>query len=171
MMFSWFKNSNKPNTIEYYTTNTKHSFKNYSKDVGIVDVNQKFKIIPVNLWSKLVSFISGKDSLTLFIELDVTTITDGKRKHQVSVLIPYIKDMKWVDIKKQSVKVYCNCTSFMFHSAYILNESGNVLLDESRSKRLNIGLTKPPLKNSTTSPLCKHCYKTLTMIDKLVKEI
>lgn len=164
-MLGWLV-GNKPRTIKELLDDTpKRYIDRANKEVKIVSKTEKFLIKELNLAQKIKRLFGFKTNV-LFLKYDFVTSTKDKRLHKVTIVLPYVKDMKSSDFLNQPVKIYCDCKSFTFRNFNILYHLNNCYTTKEIRAKNKIAIDEKP---AVTNPkgiafLCKHGYKCITSV-------
>lgn len=110
---------------------------------------------PESILDKFKAFFGGKNLLnTYYVIFKLLVTSDTGKKHIVFIRTnPDFDLMNWEDNKAQ---VFCDCEDFKYRSAYTLENSESLFLNDRTKMLLGAALTTPPKRSP--SLLCKHAY-------------
>lgn len=97
----------------------------------------------------------GRNMIQVYqIVLKFLVTSDTGKKH--IVFIKTNPDFDLVNWENNVADVYCDCEDFKYRSAYTLENSNALFLNDRTKLSLGPALTTPPKRN--TSLLCKHAF-------------
>lgn len=110
---------------------------------------------PESILDKFKAFFGGRNLLnTYYVIFKLLVTSDTGKKHTVFIRTnPDFDLMNWENNKAQ---VFCDCEDFKYRSAYTLENSDSLFLNDRTKLLLGPALTTPPKRSP--SLLCKHAY-------------
>ena len=110
---------------------------------------------PESILDKFKSYFGGRNMLnTYHVVFKFLVTSDTGKQHTVFIKTnPDFDLMNWDDNKAQ---VYCDCEDFKYRSAYTLENSESLLLNDRTKLSLGPAVTTPPKRSP--SLLCKHAF-------------
>lgn len=112
------------------------------------------------LGERIKSFFLGRPNvLTYHLIFKIQVTSDTGKKH--TVYIRTNPDYGALNVMGNTVQVFCDCSDFKYRSAYMLNKSNAVFLNDRLKLLLGAALIDKPRGKAGSSPLCKHAYAAL----------
>jgi len=140
-----------------------------SKDLRIKKVDQylvtdKPDTLLGTIYRKFLEVIAKKpfEVLSKVLKYEIVN-TKNNNSHIVIIKVPMHVDEK--KLMKQKVKIYCDCSDFMYRCAWVLNNHNNLFLNSRIKDALGIAISTQPMKVKPTVA-CKHAYAA---IEDLIK--
>lgn len=103
-----------------------------------------------------------------FITLVFQVTSDSKTRHKVYIqLNPDFSLKNW---KKNTVKVACDCSDFIYRAVYILNQNGALFVNDRLLGKYSTALKTAP-KKEPECLVCKHVYAAILYLINNYKAI
>ncbi len=119
----------------------------------------------IGLLERIKNFFLGKNIINIYhITFKFKVISDTKENHSVFIRIK--SDYNLTNWTNNPAQVYCDCESFKYQSAYLLNQYNSLFLNDKTRIALGPAITQAPKNMARTSLLCKH---SLAAVNYLVK--
>lgn len=127
--------------------------------VNLLEIYHDIEKVPVP--EKYRSMVGGEKMINTYyitLKFSVKSVESGK-EHIVFIKLPPDFDMSRGNNSK--VEVYCDCSDFMYRSAYGLGKNNALFLTPRIKVSLGQSMTDAPKAGFKTSNLCKHSYAAL----------
>lgn len=117
----------------------------------------------VSLIDKIKNFFLGRNTVNIYhITFKFKVVSDTKDTHTVFIRIkPDYNLNNWTNNPAQ---VYCDCESFKYQSAYLLNQYNSLFLNDKTRIALGPAITQAPKNMARTSTLCKHSLAAVNFL-------
>ena len=136
-----------------------------SQSLSVQLVDNYHKVKKETLWEKIRNLFkrSARNGINMYyviLKFNVTNIVNG---NSYTVLIEFQPNPDMNALLNNRVKIYCDCASFKYQSAYLLNKKGSLFRSAKTDLNLGRALTDAPdIRKTKTSNLCKHSYACVT---------
>lgn len=118
---------------------------------------------PMSLMEKIKNFFLGRNIVNVYhITFKFKVISDTKETHTVFIRIK--PDYELTNWTNNSAQVYCDCESFKYQSAYLLNQYNSLFLNDKTRIALGPAITQAPKNMARTSTLCKHSLAAVNFL-------
>lgn len=125
------------------------------------------KIRKETVWDRIKSIFKRSNSTLNMYYVVLRFNVSSSSGNIYTVLIEFQPNPDLNSLMSNKVKVYCECLSFKYQSAYYLNKRGNLYRSSSTDTELDKALTEAPdPKKTHVSPCCKHVFACINWIDK-----
>ena len=116
-----------------------------------------------SLIDKIKNFFLGRNTVNIYhITFKFRVVSDTKDTHTVFIRIkPDYNLNNWTNNPAQ---VYCDCESFKYQSAYLLNQYNSLFLNDKTRIALGPAVTQAPKNMARTSTLCKHSLAAVNFL-------
>lgn len=139
-------------------------------DVSLEKVYHKVK--RESIWDRIKSFFKrDKTSINMYyVILKFSVLSNSGNKY--NVLIEFQPNPDLNSLMDNKVRIYCNCPSFKFHSAYLLNKRDNLYRSSKTDVQLGQALTDAPdTRRTHVSTICKHAYACIRWMNDNINYI
>lgn len=128
------------------------------------------------VWDKIKSIFKRSNTSINMYYVVLKFKVDSPSGNEYSVLVEFQPNPNLNSLMNNKIRVYCNCPSFKYQSAYYLNKRGNLYRSSLIDSDLGKALTEAPdPKKTHVSPCCKHVLACINWIDEnidyLIKNI
>lgn len=118
-----------------------------------------------SLWDKVKAFFKrDKVNINMYYVI-LKFIVSSNSGNKYTVLIEFQPNSNVYQLMNSKVRVYCDCPSFKFQSAYTLNRHGNLYRSAKTDVELGQALTDPPGPKTKVSMICKHVYACVSWLN------
>ena len=129
--------------------------------VELVDIYHDVE--QIGLLDKIKNFFLGKNIINIYhITFKFKVISDTGDTHIVFIRIK--PDYELTNWTNNSAQVYCDCESFKYQSAYLLNQYNSLFLNDKTRIALGPAITQAPKNMARTSTLCKHSLAAVNFL-------
>lgn len=120
-----------------------------------------------SLWDRIKSlFRRNSTTINMYYTILKFTVKNPSNGNEYGVIIEFQPNPDINRIMSNKVRVYCDCPSFKYQSAYYLNKRGNLFRSSKTDTYLGQALTDAPdTKRTKVSPICKHVYACVNWIN------
>lgn len=124
-----------------------------------------YRVKKESLWDKIRSlFKRNNTSINMYyVILKFSVFSPSGNTY--NVIIEFQPNPNLNNLFNNRVRVYCDCPSFKFQSAYLLNKKGSLFRSSKTDVKLGQAITDAPDPRRTkTSTICKHTLACIRWI-------